>query len=76
MMSQYVQIIPAAPGVMAQCYYIDEDGKRLNGKHWQAPIVCYGLTDLGDIEPIVMDEHGSVFAPHIASVDWQGNFRA
>ena len=70
MMSQYVQIIPAAPGVMAQCYYIDEDGKRLNGKHWQAPIVCYGLTDRGYIEPIVIDEHGEVFAPHIVCVDW------
>lgn len=69
-MSQYVQIIPAAPGVMAQCYYIDEDGKRLNGKHWQAPIVCYGLTDRGYIEPIVIDEHGEVFAPHIVCVDW------
>ena len=69
-MSRYVEIIPAAPGVMAQCYYIDEDGKRLNGKHWQAPIVCYGLTDRGYIEPIVIDEHGEVFAPHIVCVDW------
>lgn len=69
-MSQYVQIIPAAPGVMAQCYYIDEDGKCLNGKYWEAPIVCYGLTDRGYIEPIVIDEHGDVFAPYIACVDW------
>ena len=77
MMSRYVQIIPAVPGAVARCYYIDEDGKRKhNGEYWQAPIVCYGLTDRGYIEPIVMDEHGSVFAPHIASVDWQGNFRA
>lgn len=76
-MSRYVQIIPAVPGAVAHCYFIDEDGKRKHtGKFWQAPIVCYGLTALGDIEPIVMDEHGSVFAPHIASVDWQGNFRA
>lgn len=77
MMSQYVQIIPAVPGAVAHCYFIDEDGKRKhNGEYWQAPIVCYGLTARGDIEPIVIDEHGDVFAPHIASVDWQGNFRA
>ena len=77
MMSRYVQIIPAVPGAVAHCYLIDEDGKRIhNGKYWQAPIVCYGLTDRGDIKPIVMDEHGEVFAPYIASVDWQGNFRA
>lgn len=77
MMSRYVQIIPAVPGAVAHCYFIDEDGKRKhNGEYWQAPIVCYGLTALGDIEPIVMDEHGSVFAPYIVSVDWQGNFRA
>lgn len=76
-MSRYVQIIPAVSGAVARCYFIDEDGKRKhNAKYWQAPIVCYGLTDRGNIEPIVMDEHGSVFAPYIASVDWQGNFRA
>lgn len=75
-MSRYVQIIPAVPGAVARCYDIDEDGKRLNGKYWQAPIVCYGLTARGDIEPIVMDEYGDVFAPCIESVDWQGNFRA
>lgn len=77
MMSRYVQIIPAVPGAVAHCYFIDEDGKRKhNGEYWQAPIVCYGLTDRGDIESIVMDEQGRVFAPYIVSVDWQGNFRA
>lgn len=78
MMSRYVQIIPAVPGAVAHCYFVDEDSKRIHdtGKFWQAPIVCYGLTAWGGIEPIVMDEHGSVFAPYIASVDWQGNFRA
>ena len=77
-MSRYVQIIPAVPGAVARCYLIDEDGKRIRdtGEFWQAPIVCYGLTARGDIEPIVMDEHGRVFAPYIVSVDWQGNFRA
>ena len=71
MMSRYVQIIPAAPSVMARCYYIDEDGKRLhNGEYWQAPIVCYGLTDRGNIEPLVIDERGVVSYPYIACVDW------
>lgn len=46
MMSRYVQIIPALPGAVAHCYFIDEDGKRKhNGEYWQAPIVCYGMTD-------------------------------
>ena len=51
-MSRYVQIIPAVPVAVARCYYVDEDGKRIRstGEYWQAPIVCYGLTDRGDIE--------------------------
>ena len=76
-MKSYKQIIPAAVGIMASCYYVDEDGKRnLRAGEWEAPIICYGLTERGDIEPLVIDCSGKVFAPYIKRVYWQGNFRA
>lgn len=73
-MSRYVQIIPAVPGAVAHCYLIDEDGKRIhNDKFWIAPIVCFGLTENGDIELLVLDDNGEIFAPYIKRVYFTGN---
>ena len=60
MKKAYKQIISAQTDIMAECYYIDEDGKRVhNDKFWIAPIVCFGLTENGDIISIHAPREGS-----------------
>lgn len=74
MKKAYKQIISAQTDIMAECYYVDEDGKRVhNDKFWIAPIVCFGLTENGDIESLVLDDNGEIFAPYIKRVYFTDN---